>query len=75
MMSDLPTELRILTGCFDWHGNDTASLKTLQDAANEIERLRVALEGVLDSLNNRMINMDQATQNARDALAPKEQSE
>ena len=39
-MPDNPTELRIMTGCFDWHGGDTHQLQVLQSSADEIERLR-----------------------------------
>lgn len=77
-MDNLPSELRILTARFDLYGDDARALQVLQEAADEIEKLRDALEmmiGAFDTrISRRRISSDlakKAREMARKALPEK----
>ena len=49
-MTDIPAELRILTACFNWSGENTSKLITLVTAADVIEAQRDRIEELEDVL-------------------------
>ena len=51
-MSDLPTELRILTACFNWNGEDTSKQRTLVAAAGVIEDQQARIDKLGSILTN-----------------------
>mgnify|MGYP003630905457 CR=1 FL=1 len=75
-MANLPTELRVLTGAFDWHGQDTHALNVLKLSADRIDALEAALRDVIGMLDDptgseHVRDMRGATIIARSALKPK----
>tara|TARA_R110000772_G_scaffold5927_6_gene21044 strand:+ start:876 stop:1187 length:312 start_codon:yes stop_codon:yes gene_type:complete len=54
-MTDIPTELRTMTACFNWSGEDPSKIRTLVTAADVIEAQQARIK-VLEAAGQDYIN-------------------